>query len=88
MAELDKIRTELMNGSAIIIQRYFRGHKARKDFIKRKKAVITLQVKLFVNLCICSNFIASQLTQELIIVYRHAVLFIVFYPPTKVRVLH
>ena len=45
MAELDKIRTELMNSSAITVQRYFRGYKARKGYLKRKRAVITLQVR-------------------------------------------
>lgn len=45
MAELDKIRTELMNSSAITVQRYFRGYKARKGYLKRKRAVITLQAR-------------------------------------------
>ena len=44
MAELDKQRTELMNKSAIIIQRRMRGYFARAHFVQRKAAVITLQV--------------------------------------------
>ena len=44
MAELDKQRTEMMNKAAITIQRRVRGHFARSYFIKRKLAVITMQV--------------------------------------------
>ena len=44
MAELDKQRTELMNKSAIAIQRRIRGYFARSAFVKRKAAVLTLQV--------------------------------------------
>ncbi len=46
MAELDKQRTELMNESAITIQRHMRGYFARANFVQRKAAVITLQVHL------------------------------------------
>lgn len=44
MAELDKLRTEMMNKAAITIQRCTRGHLARIYFRQRKAAVITLQV--------------------------------------------
>ena len=44
MAELDKLRTEMMNKSALIIQRCMRGYLARSYFQQKKAAVITLQV--------------------------------------------
>ena len=44
MAELDKLRTEMMNKSALIIQRCMRGYLARSYFKQKKAAVITLQV--------------------------------------------
>ena len=47
MAELDKQRTELMNRSAITIQRRMRGHLARSSFVKRKSAVLMLQVCIY-----------------------------------------
>lgn len=44
MAELDKIRTELLNRSAIILQRHARGFVARSKYRRQLKAVVTLQV--------------------------------------------
>lgn len=44
MAELDKLRTEMMNKAAITIQRCMRGHLARAYFGQRKAAVIAMQV--------------------------------------------
>lgn len=64
MAELDKIRTELMNGSAITVQRFFRGYLARKDYVKRKQAVITLQV--FPRLFFCIQ------SQQWALIFEHA----------------
>lgn len=46
MAELDKLRTEMMNRAAITIQRRMRGYLARSYFLKRKHSVIVLQVRL------------------------------------------
>ncbi len=44
MAELDKIRTELLNRSAIILQRHARGFVARSKYRRQRQAAITLQV--------------------------------------------
>ena len=44
MAELDKLRTELMNASAIRIQRHMRGFLARAYYQRKRAAVVVLQV--------------------------------------------
>ena len=44
MAELDKIRTELLNRSAIILQRHARGFVARSKYQRKRQAAVTLQV--------------------------------------------
>jgi myosin heavy subunit len=44
MAELDKIRTELLNRSAVILQRHARGFVARSKYQRQRQAVVTLQV--------------------------------------------
>ncbi|CAL8460835.1 g366 [Coccomyxa elongata] len=43
MAELDKIRTELLNRSAIILQRHARGFVARSKYQRKRQAAVTLQ---------------------------------------------
>ncbi|KAK9815009.1 hypothetical protein WJX73_004719 [Symbiochloris irregularis] len=43
MAQLDKMRTELMASSAIVLQRYARGFLARRRYQRIRKAIITLQ---------------------------------------------
>ena len=47
MAELDKIRTELLNRSAITLQRHARGFVKRSQYQRKRHAVITLQA------CVC-----------------------------------
>ena len=44
MAQLDKMRTELMASSAITLQRYAKGFLARRRYRRTRKAVVTLQV--------------------------------------------
>jgi hypothetical protein len=44
MAELDKIRTELLNRSAVILQRHVRGFVARSKYRRQRRAIVTLQV--------------------------------------------
>lgn len=43
MAQLDKLRTDHMNGGAIVIQKHVRGFLARRYFAQRRKAVVLLQ---------------------------------------------
>ncbi len=43
MAVLDKLRTELMNRSAITIQRHVRGFLQGRDYRRTRRATITLQ---------------------------------------------
>ena len=45
MAKLDKMRTELMASSAVVLQRYARGFVARHKYQRTRRAVITLQVR-------------------------------------------
>lgn len=44
MASLDKLRTELMNRCAIIIQRHVKGFTARCKYLRTRRAAITVQV--------------------------------------------
>lgn len=44
MAELDKLRTDLMNSSAIKVQAAARGFIARRRYQRARKAILTLQV--------------------------------------------
>ena len=44
MAQLDKMRTELMASSAITLQRYVRGFLARRRYLRTRRAIVTLQV--------------------------------------------
>ena len=46
MAQLDKMRTELMASSAITLQRYAKGLLARRRYQRSRRAVITIQVQL------------------------------------------
>lgn len=50
MAELDKLRTELLNRSAITLQRHARGFVARAKYARQRRAVITLQVSACMTL--------------------------------------
>ena len=43
MAELDKIRTELLNRSAITLQRHARGFVKRSQYRRKRRAIVTLQ---------------------------------------------
>ena len=43
MAELDKIRTELLNRSAITLQRHARGFVKRSQYQRKRRAIVTLQ---------------------------------------------
>ena len=44
MAVLDKMRTELMHSSAVIVQRHLRGWLARQQYARVRWAVFTIQV--------------------------------------------
>ena len=44
MAVLDKLRTELMRASAVIVQRHMRGFVARRQYARIRWAVFTIQV--------------------------------------------
>jgi myosin V len=44
MAELDKIRTDLIHKSTVTLQRYLRGWLTRRSYASRRRAIITLQV--------------------------------------------
>lgn len=44
MAKLNKMRTELMASSAVVLQRYARGFLARRRYQRVRRAIITLQV--------------------------------------------
>ena len=48
MAQLDKMRTELMASSTVTLQRYVRGFLARRRYLRIRKAIVTLQVPAFV----------------------------------------
>ena len=43
MAELDKIRTELLNRSAITLQRHARGFVKRSQYQRKRYAIVVLQ---------------------------------------------
>ena len=45
MAELDRIRTELLNRSAITLQRHARGFVQRSQYQRKRHAAIALQVR-------------------------------------------
>lgn len=47
MAELDKLRTDLMSSSAVKLQAAARGFIARRRYQRVRKAVLTLQVPPF-----------------------------------------
>ena len=47
MAELDKIRTELLNRSAITLQRHARGFVKRSQYQRKRHAIVVLQA------CLC-----------------------------------
>ena len=55
MAELDKIRTELLTRSAITLQRHARGFVQRAAYRRMRAAAITLQVSrhrhLWMSMC-------------------------------------
>ena len=44
MAKLDKMRTEMMASSAVILQRHARGFIARRKYQRTRRAVISIQV--------------------------------------------
>lgn len=46
MAELDRIRTELLNNSAITLQRHARGFVKRSQYQRKRRAVVVLQACL------------------------------------------
>ncbi len=50
MAELDKIRTELLNRSAITLQRHARGFVKRSQYQRKRYAIVVLQA------CSCSLY--------------------------------
>ena len=58
MAQLDKIRTDTLNGAAITIQRYVRGTLARRRFFAARAAVLTIQ-------CAVRAWAARKLTSQL-----------------------
>ena len=43
MAELDKIRTELLNRSAVTLQRHARGFVKRSQYQSKRHAIVVLQ---------------------------------------------
>lgn len=43
MAQLDKMRTDTLNGAAVTIQRFARGFVARRRYIAARAAVLTIQ---------------------------------------------
>ncbi len=51
MASLDKLRTELMNRSAITIQRHVQGFIKRRQYARTRRAAITLQVRCVRSAC-------------------------------------
>ena len=52
MAQLDKLRTELMASSTVTLQRFVRGWLARKRYRRVRKAVVMLQVHLEATLVV------------------------------------
>ena len=57
MAELDKIRTELLNRSAVTLQRHARGFVKRSQFQRKRRAIVVLQA--------CSRCISCLLSSHL-----------------------
>ena len=51
MAELDKIRTELLNRSAITLQRHARGFVKRSQYQRKRHAIVVLQACLCCSQC-------------------------------------
>ena len=49
MAQLDKMRTELMGSSAVTLQRFARGFLARRRYLRTRRAIVTLQAGLPVD---------------------------------------
>ena len=45
MAELDKIRTELLNRSAVTLQRHARGFVKRSQYQRKRHAIVVLQAR-------------------------------------------
>ncbi len=66
MAELDKIRTELLNRSAITLQRHARGFVKRSQYQRKRHAVITLQACLCIPMhpSSCLARLISRITWE------------------------
>ena len=46
MAALDKLRTDLLNASAVTLQRHARGFVLRRRYARVRRAVVTLQARL------------------------------------------
>lgn len=44
MASLDKIRTEVMYRAAVTIQRHIHGFVQRRQYARKRRAAVTLQV--------------------------------------------
>ena len=44
MASLDKLRTELMNRCAVVVQRHVKGFTARCKYLRTRRAAVTVQV--------------------------------------------
>ena len=65
MAELDKIRTELLNRSAITLQRHARGFVKRSQYQRQRHAVIALQACSCIPIIPFSCFGLSHLTHQL-----------------------
>jgi len=45
MAALDKLRTELLNRSAVTLQRHARGFVLRRRYARARRAALTLQAR-------------------------------------------
>jgi myosin heavy subunit len=56
MAELDKLRTDLMSASAVKLQAAARGFIARRRYQRIRKAVLTLQVRPSLSLPVPMTF--------------------------------
>lgn len=61
MAELDKLRTDIMHKASVTIQRHMRGFVVRKRTLRVRRAVIKLQVRL---LSCCADYLRATDTQS------------------------
>ena len=65
MAELDKIRTELLNRSAITLQRHARGFVKRSQYQRKRYAVVTLQAGFCIPTLLSLMLALSYVTHHL-----------------------